>query len=35
MIRQGVTLVVFGESSMGPINEHMKKDRIERQADAE
>jgi N-acyl-D-aspartate/D-glutamate deacylase len=33
MIRQGVTLVVFGESSMGPINEHMKKDRIERQAD--
>ena len=33
MIRQGVTLVVFGESSMGPINEHMKKYQTERQGD--
>jgi N-acyl-D-amino-acid deacylase len=33
MIRQGVTLVVFGESSMGPINEQMKKDQTERQGD--
>src|SRR5262245_63262160 len=30
MIRQGVTLVVFGESSMGPINEPMKKYQIGR-----
>lgn len=33
MIRQGVTLVVFGESSMGPINDRMKKDQTERQGD--
>jgi N-acyl-D-amino-acid deacylase len=33
MIRQGVTLVVFGESSMGPINERMKKYQTERQGD--
>jgi N-acyl-D-amino-acid deacylase len=33
-IRQGVTLEVFGEGwSMGPINERMKKDMIERQGD--
>ena len=33
-IRQGVTLEVFGEgSSMGPINEKMKKRRLERQTD--
>src|SRR5262245_54839022 len=30
MIRQGVTLVVFGETSMGPINEPMKKYQIGR-----
>ena len=29
-LRQGVTLEVFGESSMGPINEQMKKDQMER-----
>src|SRR6516164_2861773 len=33
MIRQGVTLVVFGESSMGPLNEQMKKYQTERQSD--
>lgn len=33
MIRQGVTLLVFGESSMGPINERMKKYQTERQGD--
>src|SRR5215831_795042 len=33
MIRQGVTLVVFGEGSMGPINERMKKYQTERQGD--
>src|ERR1700704_5661365 len=32
-LRQGVTLEVFGESSMGPINEQMKKDSMERQGD--
>jgi N-acyl-D-amino-acid deacylase len=32
-LRQGVTLEVFGESSMGPINEQMKKDLMERQGD--
>jgi len=32
-LRQGVTLEVFGESSMGPINESMKKDLMERQSD--
>src|SRR5947209_4382802 len=33
MIRQGVTLVVLGESSMGPLNERMKKEQAERQGD--
>jgi N-acyl-D-amino-acid deacylase len=33
MIRQGVTLTVFGESSMGPISPEMKKDEQERQGD--
>ncbi|HEV2986167.1 MAG TPA: D-aminoacylase [Vicinamibacterales bacterium] len=33
MIRQGVTLAVFGESSMGPLSEQMKKDQKERQGD--
>jgi N-acyl-D-amino-acid deacylase len=33
MIRQGVTLSVFGESSMGPLTEAMKKDQKERQGD--
>jgi len=33
MLRQGVTLLVFGESSMGPINERMKKYQTERQGD--
>src|SRR5437016_10520896 len=28
MIRQGVTLLIFGESSMGPFNERMKKYQI-------
>ena len=32
-IRQGVTLEVFGESSMGPLTEQMKKDMTERQGD--
>jgi N-acyl-D-amino-acid deacylase len=32
-IRQGVTLAVFGESSMGPLSEQMKKDMLERQSD--
>jgi N-acyl-D-amino-acid deacylase len=33
MIRQGVTLAVFGESSMGPLSETMKRDLKERQGD--
>lgn len=33
MIRQGVTLSVFGESSMGPLSEAMKNDQRERQGD--
>ena len=33
MIRQGVTLLVFGEGSMGPLNERMKQYQTERQAD--
>ena len=33
MIRQGVTLVVFGESSMGPLNEAMRKYQTARQGD--
>jgi len=33
MIRQGVTLAVFGESSMGPLSEKMKVDQKERQGD--
>ena len=33
MIRQGVTLAVFGESSMGPLNEAMKAYQKERQSD--
>src|SRR3954452_13353810 len=32
-LRQGVTLEVFGESSMGPLTEQMKKDQMERQGD--
>jgi len=32
-LRQGVTLEVFGESSMGPLTEQMKKDAMERQGD--
>lgn len=32
-LRQGVTLEVFGEGSMGPINEAMRKEMIERQGD--
>ena len=32
-IRQGVTLSVFGESSMGPLNDQMKKDQMARQGD--
>ncbi len=32
-IRQGVTLAVFGESSMGPLSEQMKKDQVARQGD--
>jgi N-acyl-D-amino-acid deacylase len=32
-LRQGVTLEVFGESSMGPVTEQMKKDQMERQGD--
>lgn len=33
MLRQGVTLSVFGESSMGPLNDRMKRDAMERQGD--
>jgi N-acyl-D-amino-acid deacylase len=33
MIRQGVTLAVFGESSMGPITPEMKRDQQARQGD--
>jgi N-acyl-D-amino-acid deacylase len=33
MIRQGVTLAVFGESSMGPLSDRMKADQKERQGD--
>ena len=32
-IRQGVTLEVFGESSMGPLSDAMKKEMLERQGD--
>jgi N-acyl-D-amino-acid deacylase len=32
-LRQGVTLEVFGESSMGPLNDEMKKEQTERQGD--
>ena len=32
-LRQGVTLEVFGESSMGPITDEMAKDSMERQGD--
>ena len=32
-LRQGVTLEVFGEGSMGPVNEQMKKEQTERQGD--
>ena len=32
-IRQGVTLEVFGESSMGPLSEQMKREQTERQGD--
>jgi N-acyl-D-amino-acid deacylase len=32
-IRQGVTLEVFGEGSMGPLNAEMKQEQIERQGD--
>jgi N-acyl-D-amino-acid deacylase len=32
-IRQGVTLLVFGEVSMGPLNERTKKYETERQGD--
>jgi len=32
-IRQGVTLSVFGESSMGPLSEAMKQDQMARQGD--
>src|SRR4051794_24275626 len=32
-LRQGVTLEVFGESSMGPLTEQMKHDQMERQGD--
>jgi N-acyl-D-amino-acid deacylase len=32
-IRQGVTLEVFGESSMGPLSDQMKKDQTARQGD--
>src|SRR5882757_9478096 len=32
-LRQGVTLEVFGESSMGPITEQMAKESMERQGD--
>ncbi len=33
MLRQGVTLAVFGESSMGPLSDRMKQDAMERQGD--
>ena len=33
MLRQGVTLAVFGESSMGPLSEKMKAESKERQGD--
>jgi N-acyl-D-amino-acid deacylase len=33
MLRQGVTLAVFGESSMGPLNDKMKAESKERQGD--
>ena len=33
MIRQGVTLSVFGEGSMGPLSDRMKADQKERQGD--
>jgi N-acyl-D-amino-acid deacylase len=32
-LRQGVTLEVFGESSMGPLSEQMKREQSERQGD--
>jgi N-acyl-D-amino-acid deacylase len=32
-LRQGVTLEVFGEGSMGPINETMRREMLERQGD--
>ena len=32
-IRQGVTLAVFGESSMGPLNAEMKRLQLQRQGD--
>jgi N-acyl-D-aspartate/D-glutamate deacylase len=32
-IRQGVTLAVFGESSMGPLNDEMKRIQLQRQGD--
>jgi N-acyl-D-amino-acid deacylase len=32
-LRQGVTLEVFGESSMGPITDQMKREQMERQGD--
>src|SRR4051812_16389310 len=32
-LRQGVTLEVFGESSMGPLTDQMAKDQMERQGD--
>jgi N-acyl-D-amino-acid deacylase len=32
-LRQGVTLEVFGESSMGPLTEQMKQEQMERQGD--
>jgi N-acyl-D-amino-acid deacylase len=32
-IRQGVTLAVFGESSMGPLSDQMKRDMMARQGD--
>jgi N-acyl-D-aspartate/D-glutamate deacylase len=32
-LKQGVTLEVFGEGSMGPLNDQMKADEVERQSD--
>jgi N-acyl-D-amino-acid deacylase len=32
-IRQGVTLAVFGEGSMGPLNDEMKRAQVQRQGD--